>query len=131
MLILNFSHPLTEEQLAQVEGLTDKGENITEVRDIPVQFDHSRPFVAQVTALVEACGLSAGEWQTTPLLIVPPALNFIAVALLAELHGLMGYFPDCLRLRPVAGARPLRYEVAEILDLQTIRDAARRGRVGG
>jgi hypothetical protein len=128
MLILNFSHPLTAEQLAQIEGLTRKNEKITEVRDIPVQFDHTRPFVSQVTALVEACGLSAGEWQTTPLLIVPPALNFIAVALLAELHGLMGYFPACLRLRPVVGARPPRYEVAEILDLQTIRDEARRGR---
>jgi hypothetical protein len=37
----------------------------------------------------------------------------------------MGYFPACLRLRPVAGARPPRYEVAELLDLQAMRDAAR------
>jgi hypothetical protein len=38
----------------------------------------------------------------------------------------MGYLPACLRLRPVANARPTRYyEVAELLDLQAVRDAAR------
>jgi hypothetical protein len=81
-----------------------------------------------VEALAGACGLTAQEWQTRPLLVVPPALNFIAVALLAELHGRMGYFPSCLRMRPVAGARPPRYEVAEVLDLQAVRDAARAKR---
>jgi hypothetical protein len=66
--------------------------------------------------------------KESTLLVVPPALNFSAVALLAELHGRCGYFPACLRLRPVAGARPPRYEVAEVLDLQAVRDRARQGR---
>lgn len=126
MLILNFTHPLTEEQWVQIEQLISQP--ITEVRDIPAHFDAEQPFVPQVEALVARCGLSGPEWQATPLLIVPPALNFIAVALLAELHGRMGYFPSCLRLRPVAGARPPRYEIAEVLDLQAIRDAARGSR---
>jgi len=126
MLILNFSHPLTPDQLAQVEALT--GEPITEVRDIPAQFENEHPFILQVEALADACGLTPEEWQTMPLLIVPPALNFIAVALLAELHGRTGYFPSCLRMRPVANARPPRYEVAEVLDLQAVRDAARAKR---
>jgi hypothetical protein len=55
--------------------------------------------------------------------------NFIAVALLAELHGLMGYFPDCVRLRLVEGARPPRFEVAEILNLQAYREAGRSHRI--
>lgn len=38
------------------------------------------------------------------------------------------YFPACIRMRPVAGARPPRYEVAEVLDLQTVRDRARQRR---
>ena len=126
LLILNFSHPLTPDQLAQVEVLT--GEPIAEVRDIPAQFENEQPFILQVEALADACGLTPEEWQTTPLLVVPPALNFIAVALLAELHGRMGYFPSCLRMRPVANARPPRYEVAEVLDLQAMRDAARAKR---
>jgi hypothetical protein len=61
-------------------------------------------------------------------LINPPSLNFVAIALLAELHGRMGYFPACLRLRPVEGSTPPRYEVAELLNLQEARNAARRRR---
>lgn len=129
MLILNFSHPLTPDQLRAIEAmlpltLSGEPEEIT-VRNIPAQFDQQQSFDQQIDALLDACNLTAQEWQSTPLLIVPPALNFIAVALLAELHGLMGYFPDCVRLRPVEGARPPRFEVAEILNLQAFREAGR------
>jgi hypothetical protein len=40
----------------------------------------------------------------------------------------MGYFPACLRLRPIEGSVPPRYEVAEILNLQDIRNTARKKR---
>ena len=40
----------------------------------------------------------------------------------------MGYFPHVARTRPVAGAIPRRYEMAEILDLQALRAAGRRAR---
>jgi hypothetical protein len=55
----------------------------------------------------------------------PPGLAPATAALLAELHGRMGYFPSILRLRPVSGTTPTRYEVAEIINLQALRDAAR------
>ena len=122
MLILNFSHPLTPEQVRQIEEVSGEA---AEVRQVPAQFDTEQPFAPQAVALAEACGLSPEEWQTTPLLVVPPALNFIAVALLAELHGRMGYFPAVVRTRPVAGSLPPRYEVAEVLNLQGLRDKAR------
>jgi hypothetical protein len=123
MLILNFTHPLRPEQVAAIEKLT--GQAVERVIEVPAQFDQARDFVPQVTALADACGLTPAEWQTTPLVIVPPALNFIAVTLLAELHGRMGYFPACVRLRPVAGSVPPRYEVAEVLGLQEVREKAR------
>ncbi len=126
MLILNFSHPLTEAQLAQVTALAD--EPIIQTRDVPTQLDPAQPFTQQVIALVESVGLTPAEWQTLPLLINPPSLNIIAVTLLAELHGRMGYFPAVLRLRPVAGSTPPRFEVAEIINLQAVRDAARARR---
>ena len=47
---------------------------------------------------------------------------------LAELHGRMGYYPPVVRLRPVPDSLPPRYEVAEILNLQAVRDDARRKR---
>jgi hypothetical protein len=126
LIILNFTHPLTPEQVDRIEALTAQA--VDRTIQIPTQFDSEHDFVPQVEALADACGLTPAEWQTTPLVIVPPALNFIAVALLAELHGRMGYFPSCVRMRPVAGAVPPRYEVAEILPLNEVRERARRKR---
>jgi hypothetical protein len=54
-----------------------------------------------------------------------PGHNAVAALVLAELHGRMGYFPAVLRLRPVAGTTPPQVEVAEILNLQAVRDRAR------
>ena len=128
MIVLNFSHPLTEEQKNQIETLA--GEEIKEIRELRVSFDNGESFVPQVAELVDSCGLSSEEWQTERILIVPPSLNFIAVTLIAELHGRMGYFPPIVRIRPVEGAVPPRFEVAEIIDLQAVRDQARQKRVG-
>ena len=126
MQILNFSHPLTAAQLAQVAALT--GHPVDRVLDIPVHFNPAQSFVTQVSALVESTGLTATEWQTLPLLINPPGHAPLAVTLLAELHGRMGYFPAALRLRPAPGSTPPRFEVAEIINLQAARDAARERR---
>ncbi|HPH98122.1 MAG TPA: CRISPR-associated protein Csx15 [Anaerolineaceae bacterium] len=127
-IILNFSHPLTEENLAQVEALT--GNPVERVISIPVQFDTNQSFLPQLEQMMGALSLSSEELQTLPVLINPPALNFITVMLMADLHGRMGYFPPVLRLRPVAGALPPRFEVAEILNLQAVREQARKKRFG-
>jgi hypothetical protein len=126
MLLLNFSHPLTDDQARQIEEET--GQPLDEVRQLPVHFDVGQPFAPQAEALVTACGLTPEEWQTKAILINPPALNVIAVTLLAELHGRMGYFPPVVRLRTLAGSLPPRYEVAEVVNLQAVRDAARTRR---
>jgi len=128
LIVLNFSHPLTQEQKTQIETLTR--EEIKEVRQLRVSFDNEKPFVPQVMELVDSCGLSPEEWQTERILVVPPSLNFIAVTLIAELHGRMGYFPPIVRIRPVEGAVPPKFEVAEIIDLQAVRDRARKERTG-
>ncbi len=126
MIVLNFTHPLSEAQLAQVASLC--GAPVQTVLSVPAQLDPTRPFAEQARGLADAAGLDAVAWQTERILVVPPALNFVAVLLLAELHGRMGYFPPCLRLRPVPGALPPVFEVAEILNLQTQRDEARNKR---
>ena len=128
MILLNFSHPLTPAQLAQLEALTGVG--VARVIAAPAQFDTGQPFAAQVDALLAGVPLTAEAWQTAPLLIVPPALNFITAVLLAELHGRMGYFPAIVRLRPVAESVPPRYVVAEVINLQAVREAARQRRSG-
>jgi hypothetical protein len=126
MLLLNFAHPLTADHMQQIEALLCQ--KIDRILCIPAKIDPGLPLGPQVVALADRAGLSPEEWQILPLLINPPALNFIAVALLAELHGRCGYFPAHLRMRPVQGSLPQQFELAEILDLQGMRDGARRGR---
>jgi hypothetical protein len=126
MILLNFSHPLTNEHLVQVETLT--GRKVERVVEINSQIDAQQPLVPQVVAMADQCGLSAMEWQTLPLLINPPSLHWVAVTLLAEIHGRCGYFPAHIRLRPVNGVLPHRYELAEVLDLQVVREGAREKR---
>ena len=126
MILLNFSHPLTPDHLQRIEALT--GKKVERVIEVHSQIDPQQPLVPQATALADQAGLSPAEWQSLPLLVNPPSLNFIAVTLLAELHGRCGYFPAHLRMRPVQGSLSPQYEVAEVLDLQAVRDAARKKR---
>ncbi len=126
MILLNFAHPLTPDHLAQLEALT--GQGVARVIEVPSQIDPQQPLAPQIAAMIDQAGLSSAEWQTLPLLVNLPALNFSAAVLLAELHGRCGYFPPCVRLRPVEGSLPRRFDVAEILDLQMIRDQARQRR---
>ncbi len=127
MILINFGHPLTRDNLSQLCEML--GHSIDRLIEVPVQFDPGRPFTEQTVALVERVGLSPAEWQSEPLLINPPALNVIVATLLAELHGRMGYFPPVVRLRPSPGSLAAHYEVAEIIDLRTLRDAARARRI--
>lgn len=126
MIILNYAHPITAAQQEQIVALT--GQHIDRLLDIPSQIDQQQPLLPQIVAMTDAAGLLPQQWQSEAILVNLPALNFSAAALLAELHGRMGYFPPVLRIRPIAGSLPPRYEVAEILNLQVLRDEARTRR---
>ena len=126
MLLLNFSHPLIAVHLAQIEALT--GQKVERVIDLMTHLDHEQPFVPQVKDLADRIGFSPETWQTTPLLINPPSFHVIAVTLLAELHGRMGYFPAIIRLKPIPNSTPPQFQVAEVINLQPVRDEARMQR---
>jgi len=125
MLVLNFTHPLTGEQCRWIEALA--ATQIEEVRTFNVQIKQEEPLEVQIVSIVDSTGLSSEEWQTRPLLVNPPGYAPAAFALLAELHGRIGHFPSLVRLRPKPGP-VTSYEVAELLNLQTIREAARARR---
>lgn len=126
MLLLNFGHPLTDAQLARIRELV--GRDVERIIAVPTHLDHERPFDEQVRELLTTVPLTPEQWQTTPLIINPPSLAPITAVLLAEIHGRSGYFPTILRLRPVARTMPPQFEVAELLNLQAVRDAARTRR---
>lgn len=126
MLIINFTHPFTVSQIAAVEQFS--GQRIERVIEIKTQLDPALPFAEQAQALVNAAGLSVAEWQTLPLLVNLPSHNVIAALVLAELHGRMGYFPAVMRLRSIPETTPPQFEVAEIINLQAVRERARQQR---
>ena len=117
MIILNFAHPLTPAHREQIEALT--GEPVDDVFEIKTHFDNDQAFQPQLAALLKEVPLTPEAWQTASLLVNPPAYNYVAVLLLAELHGRMGYFPACLRLRPVGDAVLPHLEEACFLAQQT------------
>jgi hypothetical protein len=127
MLLLNFSHPITQEQLARIRELV--GRDVESVITIPTQFDLGRPFVEQVREFLTMVQLTPEQWQTVPMIINPPGMAQITAVLLAEIHGRSGYFPTILRLRPITKMVPTQFEVAELLNLQGVRDDARAQRI--
>jgi hypothetical protein len=129
LVVLNFSHPITPEQQAEIERLA--GQPVERVLEVPVQIDHEAPLAPQIVALAEATGLSLDEWQTLPLLVNLPSLALAAGALLAELHGRMGHFPTVLHLRPETSGPTTVFVVAGLENLQTLRDVARTRRRPG
>ncbi len=125
VVIINFAHPITDAQRERVQQQT--GSKIEDIINIETKFDLQRPLSSQIDALIESVPLTSEEWQTTPLIINIPGFSSAAVTLIADLHGRMGHFPTTLALRPVIGT-PQRFEVAEVLNLQQIRDEARKSR---
>jgi hypothetical protein len=124
-IVVNLAHPLTDTHLAQMTAILG---HTPDVRFFATQTDRSRPLVAVAHEIVETVGLSSEEWQTLPLVLNPPGLAPLALAVMAELHGRCGYFLPILHMRPVPDSLPPRYEVAEIVNLQAARDHARNRR---
>jgi hypothetical protein len=126
MHLLNFSHPLTP---VQTEALITLLEGRTFTSHIcSAQFDAQAPFAEQAETLLNALPLSPAEWQSESLLLILPGHSAIAALILASIHGRCGYFPAFVRLRPVPDEIPPRFEIAEIVNLQAVRDRARTRR---
>lgn len=126
MNIINFAHPISQKQREQIERYA--GQAVTSIIDVKTQFDAEKPFASQLADLFDSVGLSNDQWQTIPILVNLPSLGIIAAMLIAELHGRCGHFPAVIRLRPVNESGIQSYEVAEIVNLQSIRDFARTRR---
>ena len=123
MILVNFSHPVTEKQLDQIEEMIGIR---PELKTVPVQIDPSLPLKDEIDRIVSSAGLTSEEWQTIPIIVNLPGLSVLSGGIIAELHGRMGHFPDILRLKPMENIQG--YDVAEIVSLQRIRDQARMKR---
>jgi len=126
MIVVNFSHPLSDNQLNVIAHLCNC--QVAQVVRVLTHFEHSIEYAEQAARLVDGAGLAADTWQTERLVIVPPSLAAIACLLVAEVHGRAGYFVPIVRLSPRPNTVPPVFDVVEVLDLAAQREAARNRR---
>jgi hypothetical protein len=124
-VLVNLSHPFTDDQLAELMVLV--GSRPERCVDVRVQFDDAVDYTNQATALVYAITEAGVRLGTDQIVLNPPAHSAIASIVLAMLHGRSGGFPAILRMKRAAG--PLGgWAVAEVVNLQAVREQARTGR---
>jgi len=120
--VINLStHPLTDEQRDQIqqEGY------IEELIEYPVHLDAAGELQPQVENILEGIGLTLEEWSSKLIYLVLPGIAPGAAALLAYIHGLRGGFPKVIWIYQDP-ADHTHYIVAKIVNLQELRDAARK-----
>jgi hypothetical protein len=123
--VLNFSgHPVLP---GQQEAIRQRMHWLSvDVIDVPFgNVPEDENFVPSIANALENVELSAEEWQTTPLVVIPAGYAAAWSVVLAELHGRLGYFPDVVRLRPARTVSNEKFEVAEIMNLREVRHNSR------
>ncbi|MFN4190959.1 MAG: CRISPR-associated protein Csx15 [Pseudothermotoga sp.] len=123
MIVLNFSHYLTNKIIKQLEEKL--GDDIQKIIDLDAKIDMERPLAPQISTIVDRVGFNSYEWQSLRFIVNPPSLNVSAMTLLAEIHGRCGYFPPIIRLKPLRDNAVVEFEMAEIINLQKVRNEAR------
>jgi hypothetical protein len=123
MILLNFSNPFRQVQLAQAATILQ--EPIDRVVNFQFQIDSDVEILPQFLKLMATLPLSDAELKSELVAVVLPGQNYLAVLVIAYLHGRMGYFPPIFRTRLTALGLQLIHEVAELLDTQSVEDAAK------
>lgn len=119
-VVLNFSHPFTDEQKVEIANLL--GIMMEEVQfqtnlSIQYQYENTEELVAQVMRQVASVGLSGSDWQTQRIVVNLPAHSGGAMIALTEMHGRMGYFPTVLRVERADDG----FHFTEVVDLEALR----------
>ncbi|CAB3389591.1 CRISPR-associated protein Csx15 [Kyrpidia spormannii] len=126
-VLINLSgHPLTEFQKTQ---LFDKYHVVVEeLIEVPVHFDPTQELSPQIAKVIDDIDLAVEEWSERTIYVILPGLAPGAAAILAAIHGLKGGFPSILWIYQSSQVGSQSYEIAQIIDGQSIRDTWRQTR---
>lgn len=114
---------MAKHTIKQLEGKL--GDDIQKVIDLDAKIDMESPLAPQISTIVDRVGFNSCEWQSLRFIVNPPSLNVSAVTLLAEIQGRCGYFPPIIRLKPFQDSAIVEFEMAEIINVQKVRNEAR------
>ncbi len=109
MLVLNLSHPLTDEQVAQIKGLS--GQNTIVVVHNPVQIEHEKPLMPQIKAILD---VALADYKGGSIIVNPPGLAIAAVAVVRELQA-RGIEAQYIRMKPALRGEVRVFEVVELI----------------
>lgn len=123
--LMNFGHPLTAEQIQTTEEII--GQKIARIFELHVQLDPEQSVQPQIEKLIDSISDKL-NFQIEPYLVNLPTFAIAAATVLAILHGRSGHFPSVLRIKPLKNVHPPKFVVAEIINLQAIREKARQNR---
>jgi len=126
MVLLNFAHSLTEEDVSGIAALA--GRTPKSVVHIAPEFVGSLPLVPQVRRVVDEVGFSQKEWQNTSLLVCLPLDPAAAAIFVAEIAGRHGRTPTIVRF--VQDAQKGRLVPFELVSLHQVRKETTQAQKG-
>lgn len=114
--IVNFSHPVQEGRpdIAKVCGCAPSEYKVIQ---ISVQVDQAAPMKEQCYNLAAGAVEQAGGNARNIDSIILPGLSMAAVLMVDYFAQCHDYMPNILRLAPVVGATPPRFEAVELVRL--------------
>jgi len=137
LILINFSgHSMTEEQKTQV---MDHYQTLAKQtppallyfepdQRVLLHFDKSKPYYPQAALLFDSIPFTREQLENSAVVVAVPSNADIAAFFLAVYHGRVGRFPAIVRRRE-HDMPP--FIVAEIANLETIRQNARQQRYQG
>jgi hypothetical protein len=123
-LIINMAREFTEWQLQEMNVAKIDTSYIIPSPYQKIEFDMNMPLAQQVKGICDELPLTNDEWETLDIIVNLPGLAPAAAAILAEMHGRMGHFPDILVLKK-STVSPNEFVFSEVVHLQGIRNEAR------
>ena len=120
-LLVNLGHPLADVAETELEALIGPYDTCV----VRVQLDLEAPLAEQVTAAIDAAGISSETWQTRGIVLNLPGVSLAAAIAVTEIAGRTGTQPRVIQL---SRAEDGVFHVAEIVDLMKVRGAARAAR---
>ncbi len=131
MIFISFSDHIKEaNHRAEIEALVSiGGGRIDEFVQTERTFNMDQPLVPQVVDWLAAVEFERLCALKKPFLIFPPSLNYVSAVLLALMHGATGDWPSILRIRPVDSGGVRSYAIAEIINLNQVRNDVGRGQL--
>lgn len=119
--LINLSgHPLTDPQKKQLEDQYHA--SVEELIEVPIHFNPREELAPQVKKVIEDIGLVSKEWSERTIYLILPGIAPGAAAILAAIHGLKGGFPSIIWVYQSPQVDSQSYEIAQIINAQSIRD---------